>query len=150
SVAWRRNLQLIPPGDVDCIKRRPLPHVAEEHQNPPIRREGRPLVVESLREHALAGTVGLENADRKITARLTGEGDVVAARRPDRRRMLTFAKADALCRPTICRHHIDLLAAATVAFEADAGAVRRVAGRRVNRWSIGETGGLLRAQVHHE
>src|SRR5262249_51766265 len=104
----------------------------------------------SLREHPLAGTIGLENADREVTARLARESDVVATRRPDRRRVMAFAEADALGDPAICGHHIDLLAAATVAFKTDAGAVRRVAGRRVDRRRIGKTRSLLRTQIHHE
>src|SRR6266852_3337456 len=51
-----------------------------------IRREARPFIVEAFGEHALARSVGLEDADAESAARLAGEGDVVAARRPDRRR----------------------------------------------------------------
>src|SRR4029079_1880593 len=99
---------------------------------------------------ALARTVGFENTNREVTARLAREGDVIPARAADRGRVMALAKADGLRQPTVCRHHIDLLAAATVAFEADARTVRRVAGRRIDRRGIGETRGLLRTQVHHK
>src|SRR5215813_10982654 len=63
---------------------------------------------------------------------------------------MAFAKADALGRPAVCGHHIDLLAAAAVAFEANTGTVRRIARRRIDRRGIGETGGLFRTQIHDE
>src|SRR5665647_2810049 len=120
-------LELVAAGDVDSEQRRALAGIAEEHDHPPVRREGRPLVMEALGEDALARAVGLENADGESTAQLAGEGDVVAARRPYRRRVMSLAEADALRRAAAGRHHVDLLGAAAVALEADVAAVRRVA-----------------------
>src|SRR6185312_5025891 len=115
-----------------------------------VRRECRSLVVESLGEQAFARAVGLENAYRKITPRLSGKRDVVAAWRPHRRRVMSLAKADSCCRSAGCRHHVNLLRAAAVALEADATTIGRITGCGVNRRRIGETRGLLRPQVHHK
>jgi len=86
----------------------------------------------------------------EAAAQLAGEGDVVAARRPYRRRVMSLAEADALRRSAASRHHVDLLGAAAVALEADVAAVRRVARGGVDRRRVGEPRGLLRAQIHHE
>src|SRR5665647_961118 len=64
--------------------------------------------------------------------------------------MMALAEADALRRAAGRRHHIDLLAAAAVALEADVLAVRRIARAGVDRRRVGQPRGLLRAQIHHE
>src|SRR6185437_8658626 len=102
------------------------------------RREGRALVVEPLRENALARAVRLENADRKLPVGLAGEGDVIAARRPHRRRVMALAEADALRRAAAGRHHINLLRTAAIALEADLAVVRRVARRGIDGRRVGQ------------
>jgi len=72
--------------------------VAEEHQNAAVRRKGRSFIMEAGRKDPLAGAVGLHDADGKLSAALLGEGDVVAARRPDRGGIAAFAKGYALRR----------------------------------------------------
>src|SRR3569833_2529765 len=86
--ARRRLLQFVPAGDVDGVEVRPRAEVAEEHDDAAVRREGRAFIVEAGREHALARAVRLEDADRELPARLPGEGDVVAARRPHRQTLI--------------------------------------------------------------
>src|SRR5207248_5422063 len=61
-----------------------------------------------------------------------------------------LAERDALRRSAGRRHHIDLRLAATIGFETNASAVRRVGWRGIDRRRIGETRGRLRAQIHHE
>src|SRR6185437_5987329 len=100
----RRLLQFVAAGDVDGVQIRPFPDVAEEHDDASIRRESRSFVVETLRQDALARAVRLQYADRKLPIGLAGESDVVAARRPHRRRVMSLAEADALRRPAGCGH----------------------------------------------
>src|SRR5262249_54400540 len=99
---------------------------------------------------ALARTVGFKNTDGKITARLARKRNVIAARGPNRRRVVSFAETDALCRPAGRGHHVNLLAATAIAFETDAGAIRRITWRSVDRRRVGEACGLLGSQVHHK
>src|SRR5206468_5311992 len=61
--------------------------IAEEHHDAAVRREGRTFVVEAGGQDPLTRAVGLHDANGKLTAALLGEGDVVAARRPDRGRV---------------------------------------------------------------
>src|SRR5438445_13864395 len=91
--AGGRHPLFVAPGDVDGEQRRAAVAalVAEEHHHPPVRCEGRPLVMEAGGQDALAGTVGLHDADGELAAALLGEGDVVAARRPDRGRIAAVA-----------------------------------------------------------
>src|SRR6516165_796031 len=57
--------------------------VPEKHQIKPIRRPGRALVVKSLGQNPFARTIRLNHANRKGFGMLLGEGDIIAARRPD-------------------------------------------------------------------
>src|SRR5262249_59629495 len=85
--ARRWDALLIAAGHIDRIERRPgvAPGVAEEHHHAPVRRPGRALVVIALGEDALARSVWPHDTDREPALPLLGEGDVIAARRPDRR-----------------------------------------------------------------
>src|SRR6185437_8135517 len=94
-----------------------------------------------------AGTIRLENADREIASRLTGEGDVVATRRPNRSRVVPLAKTDALGRTSGRRHDIDLLRAAAVALETDAAPIRRITRRSIDGRRTRQPRRLFRAQV---
>src|ERR1700692_3865038 len=94
--------------------------------NASVRGPGRPLVVIALGQNPLAGAVWPHDTDGKPALRLLGEGDVVAARRPYRRRVGAVAEADALRLAAVRRHHVDLLLSAAVGLERDAGAVRRI------------------------
>src|SRR5208337_4259835 len=100
--------------------------VAEEHDVETVGREGRTLVVEAFDEDPLAGAVRLHHADAEGFALDAGEGDEVAARRPDRRRIAAFAEGDALGRAAARAHHVDLLRAAAIGFEGDLRAVGRI------------------------
>src|SRR5262249_58701471 len=81
---------------------------------------------------------------------LFGEGDVVAAGRPHWRRVDAIAEADALRWAAIRPHDVDLLFSAAVGLKADARPVWREGGRGIDRESIGQARGRLRAQVHQE
>ena len=59
---------------------RTLAEIAEEHQIEPVRRPGRPFIVEAFGQDALARAVGPHHADGELAAGLLGEGDEVAAR----------------------------------------------------------------------
>src|SRR5437879_1673134 len=124
--AGGRHPLFVTPGDVDGEQRwaAVAAGVAEEHHDPPVRCDGWPLVMEAGGQDALAGPVGLHDADGELPAALFGKGDVVAARRPDRGRIaavaVVLAKRDALRGSAGRRHHIDLRLAAAVGFEADA------------------------------
>src|SRR6266511_1527906 len=99
-VARRRQALLVATGDVDRVQRRPrLPAgVAEEHDHAAVRRPGRALVVIALGQDAFARSVGAHDADAELALILLGEGDIVAARRPHRRRIGAIAETDALRR----------------------------------------------------
>src|SRR4029077_4620410 len=126
GVAGCGNLQFVAATDVDRVKRGPLPDIAEKHQHASVRRECRSLVVESLREEALARAVGLENADREITAGLSRKRVMIAAWRQARRRVMSPAEVDSGCRSAARWHDVDLLRAAAVALEADATSIGRI------------------------
>ncbi|OIQ72070.1 hypothetical protein GALL_463070 [mine drainage metagenome] len=48
------------------------------------------------------------------------------------------------------RHHINLRLPAPVGFKTDAGSIRRIGRRGIDRRGIGEAGGRFRPQIHHE
>src|SRR5258708_8774982 len=66
--------------------------VAEEHEIEAVGGEGGPLVVEAFDQDSLARAVRLHHADAERAAFDAGEGNEIAARRPDRRRVMAFAK----------------------------------------------------------
>src|SRR3954451_1126433 len=145
SKARRRHALLVPAGDVDRVERRPAAtaRIAEEHDDPAVGRKGRAFVVVALGEDALALAVRPHGADGEAALAELGESDQIAARRPDRCRIGAVAEADALGALPVRTHHINLLRAAAVAFEANARAVRRVGRRGVDRWTGGELNPLL-------
>ena len=104
--------------------------------------------MESFGEDAFVRSVGLHDADRELALPLLGEGDEIAFRRPDGRRIAAVAEGDALGAAAAGRHDVDLLRAAAIRFEADAGAVGRVGRRGVDRRRIGQPGRLMRREVH--
>src|SRR5262249_15957085 len=116
---------LVAPGHVHRIERRTAfaAGVAEEHNHAPVRRPGRSFIVIALGQNPLARSVRAHDSDRKPAFGLLGEGDVVAARRPHRRRVGAVAEADALRLAAARGHDVDLLLAAAIGFERDAGAV---------------------------
>src|ERR1700737_5452572 len=91
--------------------------VAEEHENAAVRRKGRSFVVESGGENPLTRAVGLHDADGKLSAALFGKGDVVAPRRPDRRRIVALPEGYTLRGSARRRHHINLRLSTAVGFE---------------------------------
>src|SRR5580698_1196735 len=66
--------------------------VAEEHEIEAVRGEGGALVVETFDQDSLARAVRFHDADAERAALDAGESDQVAARRPDRRRVMALAK----------------------------------------------------------
>src|SRR3954453_11392581 len=94
-----------------------LAEIAEEHQVETVRGPGRAFIVIALGQHALGGTIRPHDADGKLAARLLGEGDEVAARGPDRRRVAPFAEGDALRVGAVGAHDEDLLGAAATRLE---------------------------------
>src|SRR6266704_2162088 len=129
GVARRRDPLFVAAGDVDRVKRRPriAAGVAEEHQHAAVRRPGRALVVIALGEDPLVAAVYAHDADGEAALVLLGERDRVAARRPHRRGVGTFAEADALRPAAVGGHDVDLRAPAAIGFEADAVALGRIA-----------------------
>src|SRR6185436_16642495 len=124
-VARRLQQLLVAAGHVDRIERRPAAPagIAEEHDHASVRRPGRSFVVIALGQDPLAGSIRLHDADGEPARHLFGEGDVVAARRPYRRRVRAVAEADALRLAAVRAHDVDLLLSAAVRLEADAHAV---------------------------
>src|SRR5262247_3764823 len=106
GIARRRHALLVATCEVDGEEGRPgiAAGIAEEHQHTAIGRPGRTLVVIAFGQEAFVRSVGLDHADTESAAALLGEGNVVTARRPDRRRILALAEADALCLPATCPH----------------------------------------------
>src|SRR5215813_7142045 len=92
-VARGGNLLLVATRKVDRVERRPAvtARIAKEHDHAAVRREGRTLVVEPGRQDPLARAVRVDHADRELPAHLLGEGDDIAAGRPYRRRVRSFA-----------------------------------------------------------
>src|SRR5271166_1678562 len=68
------------------------PGIAEEHHVETVGRERWALIVEALDQDALARTVRLHHPDAERAAPDAGEGDKVAARRPDWRRVAAVAE----------------------------------------------------------
>src|SRR3954469_4707827 len=112
----RRHALLVAAGDVHGEQRRPAAAagVAEEHDDPTVRAESRAFIVKAFGQDALARAVRLHDADGEFAAADLGEGDVVALRRPYRRRVGAFAETDALRAAALRAHDVDLLRAATV------------------------------------
>src|SRR3979490_11215 len=84
SEARRRDPLFVASGEIDGVERgtRGAARIAEEHDHATVRGEGRPLVVEAFGQDALAGAVGLDDADRETAAALLGERDDGPAARP--------------------------------------------------------------------
>src|SRR5262249_12377652 len=121
-IARRWNSLPVATGHIDSKQRRAraAAGIAEEHHHAPVRSPGRALVVITVSENALAGSIRPHDTDCEAPLRLFGERDVVAARRPDRCRVSALVETDALCRTAIRAHDIDLLTPAATALEADA------------------------------
>src|SRR5215213_2208216 len=117
------NLLLVAAGDIDRVERRSRTLIAEEHDHAPVRRKGRAFIMIARGEQPFARAVRLHDTDRELSAALLGEGDEIAARRPDRGRVRALAEADALRHTAVRAHDIDLLPAAAVRLKADARAV---------------------------
>src|SRR5262249_42499181 len=97
SVARRLHLVLVAPRQVDREKaRRATAALAEIHQHAAIGRPGRPLDQKILGQQAFAGAVRPHHPDIESAAFDLGEGDQIAARRPDRRAVFAGAEADPL------------------------------------------------------
>src|SRR6516164_910227 len=112
--------------------------IAEKHDHAAVWGKRRTFVVETLSQDALAGPIRLHHPDGEFVLPQAGEGNVIAARRPDRRGVAAIAEADALGRAAGSAHHINLLATATIGFKADARAVGRVRRRRVDRLRVSQ------------
>src|ERR1700675_4393610 len=69
--------------------------IAKEHQIKAVRGPSRPLVVVAFGQDPLARPIRTHYTDRERTALLLGKGDIVAFRRPDWRRIASFAKRNA-------------------------------------------------------
>src|SRR5579863_9655288 len=93
--------------------------IAEEHEEEAVRRPGRPLVMETFREYALARPVRLHYANGKRAGALSGEGDVIALRRPDRRRIAPLAVGNPLRIAAARRHDVKLLVTSAIRLEDD-------------------------------
>src|SRR3546814_10220528 len=103
-----------------------------EHEHPAVGRPGRTLVQVAFGQQPLAAAVGAHDADMKPAAELLGEGDQVAARRPDRSRIAPAIEADASHVAAIDVHYVELRTAAPVGVEND------LIGRAQSRESRGQ------------
>src|SRR5690606_20108176 len=123
--------------------------LAEKHDDAAVGRPSRTLVEKALGQEPLARAVRANDADEEAAAMQLGERDQIAAWRPDRRGVATFAEADPLRIPARCAHHVKLLGSAAVRIEDDFLPVRRVAGRCVDRRMIRQLTQLSGAQIHY-
>src|SRR5690606_26674615 len=133
SEVRRRDRLLVTAGQVDREQLRSAAGLAEEHQHAAIWRPGRAFLQAAGGEDALARAVGAHHADLELAGGLLGEGDEVAARGPDRRRIGAVAEGDALRVRAIRAHRVDVRTAAAIRREDDAAAVRRIGRRSVDR-----------------
>ena len=62
-------------------------NISKEHQNPPIRRPGRSLIVKPLGQDPLTAAIRFHNADQPFSRHLFGERNQIASWRPNRRRV---------------------------------------------------------------
>src|SRR3569623_2011003 len=108
----RRNLEFVAARNIHGEQIGTLAEIAEEHHHATVRRKRRAFIMEARGEDALARSVRLHDADSELAAALHGEGDVVAARRPYRRRIAAVAERDALRGTTARCHYINLRLAA--------------------------------------
>src|SRR5471030_2512194 len=105
----------------------------EVHQDPPVGRPGRAFDQVAVGQHALATAIGPHDADPEAAGHDLGEGDIIAARRPDWRGIAAVAEADALLAAAARAHDIELLGATTVGVEHDLGAIVGVGRRGIDR-----------------
>ncbi len=89
----------------------------------------------------LVRTVGLHHPDVELAALLLGEGDQLAVRTPDRRRVAPAPAGDAVRARAVGVHDVELRRAAAVGVEHHLAAVRRERGRGVDGRIGGETRG---------
>src|SRR5690606_1093117 len=94
--------------------------------------------------------VGAHDADLELAADLLGEGDQVAARRPNRRGVVAVAEGDALGVAAAGRHDVDLRAPAAVGGEDDALTVGRVGGRGVDGVGVCQPRRVAAPEVQRE
>src|ERR1700761_2602866 len=122
---------LVLAGDADRIDpgaalRLADPLLLEIHQHAAVGGPGRPLDMGALSDDALTAAVGPHDADIELAALTLGEGDQVAARRPDRIVIAALAEGDSMRAAAAGIHDIDLGLAAAIGFEDDLAAVRRI------------------------
>ena len=101
------------------------------------------FVLPAIGEQAFAGAIWTHRANAKVTSD-AGEGNQVSARAPFRRRIAAGTKADAALIAAVGVHHIDLLAARTVAFKYDLAAIGGKAAADIN---AGRAGQLYRRAI---
>src|SRR3546814_12208098 len=87
---------------------------AEEHQDAAVRRPGRSLFLIRLAEEPLSRPVRPHHADMEAALVHLGEGDQVAARRPDRRGIPAVAMAGPADVAAACVHVVEPLRPAAV------------------------------------
>src|SRR5262249_56956483 len=119
---------------------------AEDHEHAAVGGPGRALVVKSFGEDSLTRAVRAHDADQEAAGHLLGEGDEIAARRPNRRGIAALAGADAPLAGAVARHHIELLGPVPIRFEGDRPAVRTVARPRVDGARLRQAAHLPAAQ----
>ena len=88
-------------GHVDLRAPDSPPGSRKNITNSPLGEKVGPSLWIALGDDALARAVGLHHADAEQAVLLPGEGDEVAARRPDRRRIAPFAERDAVGRAAV-------------------------------------------------
>src|SRR5690606_5403831 len=120
---------------------------AEELDHTAVGGPCRSLVLPAVGEQPFVAAVRGHYADAEVAGDL-GKGDEVAARAPFRSRVATAAETDAPLVRTIGVHHIELLAARTIAFEDDARPVRRIAAADIDARRSGEA--LRLTAVHRD
>ena len=138
-------------GDIDGVQLWPsrgAGHFPEEHENTAIRRPGRSLVVKAVRQDALAAAIGFHDADQEAPGDRLGEGDIVAAWRPDRRRIAAIPIGDPPGVAAILAHHEQLLGPVPIGLEHDLASILRKRRSRIDRCPIRQLPRTARAQIH--
>src|SRR5205807_9090402 len=121
--------------------------LAEIHQQPAVRRPSGPFHQEIPREEALSRAVGPHYPDVERPTFDFGEGDQIAARRPDRRAVFARTETNAFDAATVRIHYVKLLGTAAIRIKGYLAAVRREAGRGVDCLAVGQPHRPARPQI---
>ena len=123
---------------------------AGEHDHTPIGRPGGAFIQEGGCQQAFLAAVGAHHTNVKTAFGLFGEGDEIAAWRPDGRAIAALTKADATRFAARCWHHVDLGRAGAIAFKNDLATIWAEAGGGLNGGRAGEPVAAPGPEIHAE